>query len=196
MNYANDDKTSRDRKAIKIAERFDGFGAPASFGARVFVAKVDSDFVSIIEDYGYEGGERGLPLKETRAVITRAAWAGVAEAARKDFNARLKSKRMKSSRWAQAENKMDRMLGKELCVLAWAAEHAESARELETIADSWTALKPCERWWLYSMVMKGAGKAGDKNMGWRKAIYFALGTQEASKINTQNTFDGTLALSA
>lgn len=181
---------------IKLQERFEGFGAPASFGARVFVANVGIHVVSIDEDYGYEGGERGLPLSETRAQITRAAWAGVAEAARKDFNARLKSKRMKVSRWANGENKTDRMLGKELCVLAWAAEHAKSPDELETISDAWTSLKPCERWWLYSMAVKGAGKARDKNMGWRKAIYFALGQQDGPKINTCDSFDGTLAVSA
>lgn len=40
---------------------------------------------------------------------------------------------------------MERLLGKELCVLAWAAETA-NAEQLPVICSKWAALRPEERW--------------------------------------------------
>jgi hypothetical protein len=65
------------------------------------------------------------------------------------------------------------MLGKELCVLMWAAEHA-SDDQLEAICSTWTALRPEERWWLYAMTAAQGGLAEDSQRGWRKALYYAL----------------------
>ncbi len=78
--------------------------------------------VEILEYYGLQGGEGGLPYEEMRVTLPRAIWPGIAEAARLDFNGRLKDKKMLTSRWKSGVNKVDRLLGKELCVLAWAAE--------------------------------------------------------------------------
>ena len=68
---------------------------------------------------------------------------------------------------------MDRLLGKELCVLAWAAETAEEPL-IPVICSKWLALRPEERWWLFSMTVAEAGLAEDFERGWRKALFYAL----------------------
>ena len=50
--------------------------------------------------------------------------AGIAEIARREFNDRLKAAKVTTGRWHTGTNLVDRLLGKELCVLAWAAEPA------------------------------------------------------------------------
>jgi len=166
------------QKNLKPADRYEGFGAVVGdFGAHVFRVDVPVTLkgdITITEDYGLKGGENGGPPKETRVVLPRRFWSAIAETARKDFAARLKAKKLASSRWTTGDNKVDRMLGKELCVLAWAAEHANSVDECKAIAAKWAALRPEERWWLFSQTVAEAGLADDKDGGWRKALYYAL----------------------
>lgn len=165
-------------KRIKPADSFEGFGAVVGdFGAHIFRVEVpvtSSGNITITEDYGLRGGENGVPAKEVRVVLPRRFWSAISEVARKDFSARLKAKKLASSRWTTGDNKVDRMLGKELCVLAWAAEHASSVDECKAIAAKWVALRPEERWWLFSQTVAEAGLAEDKDGGWRKALYHAL----------------------
>jgi len=166
---------------IKPSDLIEGFGAPA-FGAHIFRVEIPASAkadVTLIEDYGLKGGERGVPLKETRLVLPRRFWSAIAETARKDFSARLKAKKLASPRWTTGDNKVDRMLGKELCVLAWAAQHAKSVDECKVIAARWAAFKPEERWWLFSQTAAEAGLAEDKDAGWRLALYYALSSSGA-----------------
>ena len=163
------------------AELIEGFGA-AAYGAHIFRVEIPAaakDEVTIIEDYGLKGGENGVPPRETRVVLPRRFWSAIAETARKDFAARLKAKRLASPRWTTGDNKVDRMLGKELCVLAWAAEHAASVDECKVMAARWAAFKPEERWWLFSQTAAEAGLAEDKDAGWRLALYYALSSGKA-----------------
>ena len=160
----------------KPADLVEGFGA-AAFGAHIFRVEIPAAAkgdITIVEDYGLKGGDNGVPPRETRLVLPRRFWSAIAETARKDFAARLKAKKLASPRWTTGDNKVDRMLGKELCVLAWAAEHANSVDECKAIAAKWAALKPEERWWLFSQTAAEAGLADDKDAGWRKALYHAL----------------------
>lgn len=163
-------------KNVKPSDLVEGFGA-AAFGAHIFRVEIPAAAkgdVTIVEDYGLKGGENGVPPSETRLVLPRRFWSAIAETARKDFAARLRTKKLTSPRWTTGDNKVDRMLGKELCVLAWAAEHANSVDECKAIAAKWAALKPEERWWLFSQTAAEAGLADDKDAGWRKALYYAL----------------------
>lgn len=153
-----------------------GFGAPEEFGAHIFrvdIPLAKDAAVSIYEDYGVQGGERGRPYDELRVVLPREAWASIAEASRRDFNERLKSRKLTTARWTTGTTKVDRLLGKELCVLAWAAEHADKD-ERKVVCAKWAALRPEERWWLFSQTAAEAGLAEDSARGWRKALYFAL----------------------
>ena len=168
-------------KNVKPADLVEGFGA-AAFGGHIFRVEIPSAAkgdVTIIEDYGLRGGENGVPPRETRLVLPRRFWSAIAETARKDFAARLKAKKLASPRWTTGDNKVDRMLGKELCVLAWAAEHAASVDECKVMAARWAAFKPEERWWLFSQTAAEAGLAEDKDAGWRLALYYALSSGKA-----------------
>ena len=164
-------------KSDKTAERYLGFGAFATYGAHIFRVDIPGALkgdIAIIEDYGLKGGDNGLPTHEVRVNLPRRYWSAISETARKDFAARLKAKNLPPSRWSIGDNKVDRMLGKELCVLAWAAEHAKSVDECKVIAAKWSALRPEERWWLFGQTVAEAGLAADTDGGWRKALYFAL----------------------
>jgi hypothetical protein len=171
-------------KLVNTTPRYVGFGAVDAFGAHVFkviipmAAKGD---VTVIEDYGLKGGENGLPPHESRISLPRRFWAAVAETARKDFGKRLKAKKLSASRWTTGENKVDRLLGKELCVLLWASEHANTVDECKAIAARWSAFRPEERWWLFSQTVAEAGLAEDTNRGWRKALYYAMVGGSASE---------------
>src|SRR5687767_11978308 len=106
----------------KKADRYEGFGARAEFGVHIFrvdIPVAHKGDITITEDYGLKGGENGIPPKETRVILPRRFWSAIAEPARKDFVARLKAKKLPASRWTIGDNKVDRMLGKELCILAW-----------------------------------------------------------------------------
>ena len=153
-----------------------GFGAPEEFGGHVFRVEIPAsrhEAVKIIEDYGYKGGDSGIPYEEERAHLPRSIWSGISETARKDFNERLKAKKLNTSRWKTGTNHLDRLLGKELCVLAWASEKARP-EELPAICMKWSALRPEERWWLFAMTVAEAGLPEDSERGWRKALYYAL----------------------
>lgn len=158
------------------------FGAPEEFGAHLFIVNIPPSKignVEIQEYYGLKGGEGGLPYEEVRVILPRPIWSGIAEAARLDFNGRLKKQKMLTSRWKTGTNKIDRLLGKELCILAWAAEKAK-IDQLPGICSKWAALRPEERWWLFSATAAEGGLAECGHAGWRKALYHALSCEESS----------------
>jgi hypothetical protein len=152
------------------------FGAPEAFGAHVFrveIAVAKAEPVRIVEDYGYQGGDKGVPYDEARAIVSRSTWSVIGDAARRDFNERLKTQKQSTGRWKAGKTLVDRLLGKELCVLAWAAEGAKP-EQLPVICTRWAALRPEERWWLFSMTVAEAGLPEDGERGWRKALHAAL----------------------
>lgn len=162
------------------------FGAPEAFGAhafRVAIPSTKTEPVRIVEDYGYEGGEGGRPYEEARAEIDRRVWTIIGDCARSDFNERLKAKRQSAGRWRTPVTRVERLLGKELCVLAWAAEQAPEA-DLPVVCSRWSALRPEERWWLFAMTAAEAGAPEDADRGWRRALRAAL--QDGSRMTIED----------
>ena len=156
------------------------FGASDKFGAHVFRVEIRAarnEPVVIVEDYGYRGQEAGIPREEERIVLRRQVWSGIADIARREFNDRLKTAKILTSRWHTGTNLVDRLLGKELCVLAWAAETATD-EQLPVICSKWAALRPEERWWLFAMTVAEAGLPEDTERGWRRALFHALSDGE------------------
>ena len=148
-----------------------GFGAPEKFGAHVFRVEIPAtrnESVVIVEDYGY---------RKERVVLPRRVWSGISDIARREFNDRLKAANVLTGRWHTGTNLVERLLGKELCVLAWAAETANDD-QLPIIGSKWAALRAEERWWLFSMTVAEAGLPEDVQRGWRRALYFALSPGE------------------
>ncbi len=156
------------------------FGAPDTFGAHLFRVEIPAsrnELVVIVEDYGYRGQEGGIPRGEERVVLRRPVWSAIADIARREFNDRLKAVNVLTGRWHTGTNLVDRLLGKELCVLAWAAETAND-EQLPIICSKWAALRPEERWWLFAMTVAEAGLPEDAQRGWRRALFLALSDGE------------------
>lgn len=152
------------------------FGAPDKFGVHLFRVEIPAarnQSVVIAEDYGYQGQEGGIPRDEERVILKRPIWSGIADSARREFNDRLKASGIPAGRWHTGTNRVDRLLGKELCVLAWAAETA-AAEQIPVICSKWAALRPEERWWLFAMTVAEAGLPEDTQRGWRRALFHAL----------------------
>jgi hypothetical protein len=156
------------------------FGVPQEYGCHLFRIEIPAARtlpVRVIEDYGYRGLEGGIPRDEERVSLPRPVWSGIAETARHEFNDRLKAAKLPASRWHSGINLVDRLLGKELCVLAWAAETATEA-QIPIICSKWAALRPEERWWLFAMTVAEAGLPEDTQRGWRRALFLALSDGE------------------
>jgi hypothetical protein len=156
------------------------FGAPDKFGAHLFRVEIPparTGSVLIVEDYGYRGQEGGIPREEERVILLRPVWSAIAEISRREFNERLKTAKLRTGRWHAGSNLVDRLLGKELCVLAWAAETA-TPEQLPVICSKWAALRPEERWWLFAMTVAEAGLPEDTQRGWRRALFHALSDGE------------------
>ena len=152
------------------------FGASKEFGAHHFYVEIPAmpkSPVKIYEDFGFSGEDSRRETEECRLILPRELWTKIRDDARRDFNTRLKSKKESTGSWNIGKVKLDRFLGKELCVLGWAAEYA-SPEECVVICQKWLALRPEERWWLYSKTAAEAGLAEQTARGWRKALYCAL----------------------
>ena len=163
------------------------FGAPAAFGAHVFRVEIPAARmaeVRIVEDYGYRGNEAGIPRDEERVILGRRAWSKIADVARREFNGRLKAARVRTGRWHTGTNLVERLLGRELCVLAWAAERA-TEDELPVIGSKWAALRPEERWWLFMVTVAEAGLPDDHQRGWRRALHLALADGDVAALSTR-----------
>jgi hypothetical protein len=153
-----------------------GFGCPTGVDPHHVSVQIPigrNDPVEVVEKFGIRGGTNGLPDEVTRVVLARAKWTAISDHVKRIFNERLKEKGLPSSKWTPGENKLDRLLGKELCVLAWAIEAADNS--LVAVAlKNWAGLRPEERWWLFTMTAAATGESTDKDVGWRKALRFAL----------------------
>ena len=153
-----------------------GFGCPTSIDPHHFTVEIPqgrAGDIVLTERFGLSGGHNGIPETIERSRLSRAAWNGIAEDAKRLLNERLKEAKLPTSRWVPGENKIERLLGRELCLLAWAVERAPE--HLVPIAvRSWVELRPEERWWLFAMAAVATGTSEDADVGWRKAIRIAL----------------------
>lgn len=160
-----------------------GFGVPLTAAPHHFVVVIprgNKQPVQIIEDLGMHtiGDESELL---DRVVLPRVIWTEIANPVKRMFNERLKSHQLKPGQWKVGENRIDRLFGKELCVLAWAIEDLEEDK-IGTALRNWLALRPEERWWLFGMTSTTVGAPEDKGRGWRMALKYALGDTPQSVI--------------
>lgn len=160
-----------------------GFGVPVSTAPHHFIVSIPRGSrqpVSITEDLGmHSEGEDNQILD--RVIIPRPTWTEISNPVKRLFNQRLKAHKLAGSRWKAGENPVDRLLGKELCVLAWAVEDLP-LEKVGTALRNWLALRPEERWWLFGMTAAAAGAPEDKGRGWRAALGYALGDTPEKKI--------------
>jgi hypothetical protein len=153
-----------------------GFGVPATSDPhhfKVIVPKSNNGQVQINEYLGLQAQSDEFAVIE-RLVLDRSRWTAIRAEVQRAFNARLKSYDLKTSTWQVGENLVDRLLGKELCVLAWAVEQMD-IENISVAVRNWLALRPEERWWLFGMTAKSTGGVDDRDVGWRVALRHALG---------------------
>ncbi len=168
------------------------FGSPKDFFAHHFYVEIppgSHEPVFIYEDFGLdkdEPKENQDKPPECRCVLARELWTQIRDEARRDFNARLKAQKLSCGQWNTGKVKLEKFLGKELCILAWAAEHAKP-EECIVITQKWLALRPEERWWLYAKTAAEAPKSDQKDRGWRKALYCAFSDGANIKLLPQKT---------
>lgn len=153
-----------------------GFGCPATVDPHHVVVRIPrgrDEPVLVVETFGMRAGHAGLPDTIERVELDRAKWTAIADPMRRVFNERLREKGHAASRWTVGDNRVARLLGKELLVLAWAIEKAP-LEHAGVAAINWSGLKPEERWWLFTMTAAASGGVDDGEVGWRKALRFAL----------------------
>ncbi|MFP4237137.1 MAG: anti-phage-associated DUF3780 domain-containing protein [Desulfonatronovibrio sp.] len=160
----------------KYAHKTTGFGVPVTTSPHHFIVTIprgSRQAVSISEDLGMHAlGEDSQVLD--RVVLNRQLWTEIANPVKRLFNQRLKANNLAVSNWKVGKNPVDRLLGKELCVLAWAVEGLPGDRAGIALRN-WLELRPEERWWLFGMTAESVGAPEDKGKGWRAALVHALG---------------------
>ena len=167
-------------------EDVEGFGAPKRLGTHKFTVHIPTATkapVTVVEEYGFLGGRNGVPDDEPRAVISRRTWVIIRDAARLDFNPRLRERKLPTGVWSTGKTPVDHLLGKELCVLAWGSEGADKDAA-KRAASAWSSLRPEERWWLFSATVTMGGRPNDQFAGWRQALRAALQDDTSNRRKT------------
>jgi hypothetical protein len=153
-----------------------GFGYAEEREAHHFVAAIPRSAhgeVMIYEVFRRDLAGPALEAANLRVRVDLDRWSRIADAAEDEFNRRLRMAGMKQARWKVGPNPMARLLGKELVLLAWAIEHADPALAPAAV-QNWQGLAPEERWWLYTMTAAQTGHHSKHQIGWRKAVRYAL----------------------
>jgi len=184
--------TKSANKADKVAHATQGFGVPLTAAPHHFVVVIprgNQQPVQIVEDLGMHVHSDESEVLD-RVVLPRSIWTEIASPVKRMFNERLKAHALKPGQWKVGNNRVDRLLGKELCVLAWAVEDLEEEK-VGAALRNWLSLRPEERWWLFGMTASTVGGLNDKGKGWRMALKYALGDSpqavilETRKVQTQ-----------
>jgi hypothetical protein len=160
-----------------------GFGVPASSDPhhfKVIIPRANTARVLISEHLGLQASSADHAVID-RVLLDRPRWTAIRSEVQRAFNARLSAHGLKTSAWKMGDNPVDRLLGKELCVLAWAVENMEMDR-IPVAVRNWLALRPEERWWLFGMAAMSTGGVGDGGQGWRLALRHALGDVAQSEL--------------
>ena len=171
-----------------------GFGVPATSDPhhfKVIVPRSNTAPVQVSEYLGLQALSDEHSVID-RAVLDRARWTAVRAEVQRAFNARLSTHNLKPSAWKAGDNLVDRLLGKELCVLVWAVEHMEMEK-IPVAVRNWLALRPEERWWLFGMTAMSTGGIGDGDKGWRLALRHALGDVAQSELLSPRARRGLVA---
>ena len=159
----------------KPTNRTIDFGVPDVVDPHHFVIHIpagNSEDIEIEENFGIHASS-DEDARLLRCRLPRRAWNAIKDEAKRILNERLKEKDLKPGRWNVGATKVERLLGRELCILAWAVETAKPEHYPAACAE-WAALKPEEKWWLFRMCDAATGAADDADIGWRKALRIAL----------------------
>jgi len=185
-------KQKRDLKQKKVR----GFGFIPELSEHCFLvtipaSKAKGADVLISEHFEWREIGKGKQVKvslndenaQVKIIFRKDLWDEIAEETKAEFNRRLRSLGVKTGKWLKAgQVPVERSLGKELVLLAWAIEDCDPVL-ISTAVRNWLGLAPEERWWLYTMTNASTGHAvNGRGKGWRKAVRFALTENPISHI--------------
>jgi hypothetical protein len=192
-------ETQANGKKTAYAHPTLGFGVPATSDPHHFVVQIPRGGtapVLIREHLGMSSGglagEGGWAQVLDRVILERPRWTAIRAEVQRAFNARLAEHNLAPGIWRVGENPIDRLLGKELCVLAWAIEHLDPEK-IGIALRNWLALRPEERWWLFGMTALATGGVRDTEKGWRVALRYALGDTAQNELLKPRTLARKLA---
>jgi len=150
--------------------------------------------VTISEHFEFQTPEKGKKLytsldnenAQIKVYLDRFRWLEIADETKAEFNRRLRTQGIKTANWKKKGHIfVEKTLGKELVLLAWAIEECDPVL-INAGIRNWLGLVPEERWWLYTMTNASTGHAvNGKNKGWRKAVRFALTENPISDLPLQ-----------
>jgi len=150
--------------------------------------------VTISEHFKFQKPEKGKKLytslnnedAQIKVYLDRLRWLEIADETKAEFNRRLRTQGIKTANWKKKGHIfVEKTLGKELVLLAWAIEECDPVL-INAGIRNWLGLVPEERWWLYTMTNASTGHAvNGKNKGWRKAVRFALTENPISDLPLQ-----------
>jgi hypothetical protein len=171
-----------------------GFGVPATSDPHHFKVNVPRNNTASVQVSEYLGLQALSDEHSVidRAMLDRARWTAIRAEVQRAFNARLSTHGLRPGTWKAGENPVDRLLGKELCVLVWAVEHMEMEK-IPVAVRNWLALRPEERWWLFGMTAMSTGGLADGDKGWRLALRHALGDVAQSELLSPRARRGVVA---
>ncbi len=155
--------------------------ASHGFLLRLPPSQEETAFVTLSEHRALDVAEGGTEIlnlgpndPSLRAIVERFRWEEVGPVFWEEAGHRLRNSGLAVPRQPKkGPVPLHASLGKELCVLLWAIEDADSSLIPEAIRN-WEGLAPEERWWLYTMTAAATGQAQQRGIGWRKALRFAL----------------------
>ncbi|EGJ12179.1 anti-phage-associated DUF3780 domain-containing protein [Rubrivivax benzoatilyticus] len=171
-----------------------GFGVPATSDPhhfKVIVPRSNTAPVQVSEYLGLQALSSEHSVID-RCVLDRARWTAIRAEVQRAFNARLSAHDLRPGAWKTGDNPVDRLLGRELCVLVWAVEQMEMEK-IPVAVRNWLALRPEERWWLFGMTAMSTGGIGDGCKGWRLALRHALGDVAQSELLSPRSRRGAAA---
>ena len=156
-----------------------GFGAPDRADAHCYLVRIPPHaagreaIVTIAEDFGLPGADGSRDIVE-RCALSRGDWNTIQGALAREFNERLDARELPRSRWLPGTNHVERLLGKELVILAWAIEQGLDIGAPCRAIERWRKLTPEARWWLATMTCGATGSAEQRGIGWRAALRMAF----------------------
>jgi hypothetical protein len=142
----------------------------------VSIPKHHSENIIIYERFKWQRDQESQEIDENidkpKVTLSYKKWKIIEDSLGNEFNSRLRQNNLPISKWKPGQNILERLLGKELILLAWAIEDVDESL-ISIAVRNWQGLSPEERWWLFTMTNASTGGLYDKK-GWRKALRYAL----------------------
>lgn len=156
-----------------MSRSYKGFGVPEGETLphcfRITVPAGRGGTVEITEDFGVAGDAVGL-REICRSRLPRAVWRAVSDEVKAHLNRRLREKKIRAATFRPGDATfVERLLGREVAVLAWAIER-HTPEVAASCVPKWASYRPEELWWIFAQVDRDAGEFDDEPAGWRLGI--------------------------